>query len=398
MARERKIWQPEDIVHPEDAQYWEDKPDRLEVEEIVKETSGSSEVVEEVKSDLDEHLKDKGNPHEVTAEQVGSYTKEETDGRIGNLDDLETESKENLVSAINELKNETAEIADTSVKTISVGKGLDRIVHYPDENGDINFADDFYIPNRGKVIAEGDMPTYKGLYVKNVSGIYARVETEPLSFVINDEDINSFAGIAVDYDLLWYSNPDNDWWGTEKIVIPINKLSSIPGKDFSSVYFKVTEATTLNTVLFSKEDILENVNSSEYISQTIYGQFLRRYEQGIAVDEKLKTHFESGSVNCAPGSAYDTANDQLSRDYKKNTISGIENDFYYYNDKGTNSKSWVSKGNTISMVMNLKDNILNIKPIPLVYYGYEYDGSGLQYWAKSTLTIMMVPTKIYYYD
>lgn len=46
--KERKIWQPEDIILPEDAQYWEDKPDRLEVEEIVKEISGSSEVVEEV--------------------------------------------------------------------------------------------------------------------------------------------------------------------------------------------------------------------------------------------------------------------------------------------------------------------------------------------------------------
>lgn len=391
--KERKIWQPEDIILPEDAQYWEDKPDRLEVEEIVKEISGSSEVVEEVKSDLDEHLKDTDNPHEVTAEQVGTYTKEETDGRIGNLDDLETESKESLVSAVNELKNETAEIADTSVKTISVGKGLDRIVHYPDENGDINFADDFYIPNRGKVIAEGDMPTYKGIdYITATQADYGRIETDPLSFVINNEDINSFAGIAVDYDLLWYSNPTNNWWGDEKVVIPINKLSSIPEKDFSSVYFKVTEATMLNTVLFSKEDILENVNSDRYISQTIYGQFLRRYEQGIAVDEKLKTYFESGSVNSAS-----VGSTTKYRDYKKDTISITENYFYYYDRSSIyDSKPFVSKGNTISMVMNLKNNILDIKPVPLTYYGYV--GPSMNQILSSTLTIMMVPTKVYYYN
>lgn len=89
----RKEWKDYDIVRPEDAQRWEDKPDLEEIKTIVEETAGSggsSEVVEEVKGDLDEHIKDKNNPHSVTSEQVGAYTKEETDGllaiRDGRLD------------------------------------------------------------------------------------------------------------------------------------------------------------------------------------------------------------------------------------------------------------------------------------------------------------------------
>lgn len=35
----RKIWEWEDIIHPEDAQRWEDKPDNLEVEELIKENA-----------------------------------------------------------------------------------------------------------------------------------------------------------------------------------------------------------------------------------------------------------------------------------------------------------------------------------------------------------------------
>lgn len=86
----RKDWKDYDIVRPEDAQRWEDKPDLEEIKTIVEETAGSggsSEVVEEVKGDLDDHLNDKDNPHEVTAEQVGAYTKEETDDLLSIRDD-----------------------------------------------------------------------------------------------------------------------------------------------------------------------------------------------------------------------------------------------------------------------------------------------------------------------
>lgn len=86
----RKEWKDYDIVRPEDAQRWEDKPDLEEIKTIVEETAGSggsSEVVEEVKGDLDDHLNDKDNPHEVTAEQVGAYTKEETDDLLSIRDD-----------------------------------------------------------------------------------------------------------------------------------------------------------------------------------------------------------------------------------------------------------------------------------------------------------------------
>ena len=50
------------------------------------------------KSDLDIHLADKENPHEVTAEQVGAYTKEQVDDKLSkkadktDLDAFETKA------------------------------------------------------------------------------------------------------------------------------------------------------------------------------------------------------------------------------------------------------------------------------------------------------------------
>lgn len=95
----RKEWKDYDIVRPEDAQRWEDKPDLEEIKTIVEETAGSggsSEVVEEVKGDLDEHLNDKGNPHEVTADQVNAYTKEVVDQKLLGIDDDVSELKDRV--------------------------------------------------------------------------------------------------------------------------------------------------------------------------------------------------------------------------------------------------------------------------------------------------------------
>lgn len=99
----RKEWKDYDIVRPEDAQRWEDKPDLEEVKTIIGETAGSggsSEVVEEVKGDLDEHINDKNNPHEVTAEQVNAYTKEVVDQKLMTVGEGVTQNTE----AIEELE------------------------------------------------------------------------------------------------------------------------------------------------------------------------------------------------------------------------------------------------------------------------------------------------------
>lgn len=95
----RKEWKDYDIVRPEDAQRWEDKPDLEEIKTIVEETAGnggSSEVVEEVKGDLDEHLADKDNPHAVTAEQVNAYTKEVVDQKLADINGDVSELKERV--------------------------------------------------------------------------------------------------------------------------------------------------------------------------------------------------------------------------------------------------------------------------------------------------------------
>ena len=61
-----KTWKDNDVILPSDAQRWEDKPDRDEVIEMV----GDNTL-------LENHINNKNNPHDVTAEQLNVYTKDE---------------------------------------------------------------------------------------------------------------------------------------------------------------------------------------------------------------------------------------------------------------------------------------------------------------------------------
>lgn len=48
---------------------------------------GSGNHIEILEERLDDHVSDRSNPHKVTAEQVGAYTKEETDKIIADAEE-----------------------------------------------------------------------------------------------------------------------------------------------------------------------------------------------------------------------------------------------------------------------------------------------------------------------
>lgn len=84
--------------------------------------NGSSiETVTGSQSKVDTHTNKKDNPHAVTASQVGAYTKAEVDSKTGNLSELSTTDKTDLVKAINEINAKPSSLppdASTTLKGI----------------------------------------------------------------------------------------------------------------------------------------------------------------------------------------------------------------------------------------------------------------------------------------
>lgn len=75
---DRKQWQWSDEVSEVDLQRFENKPTSDEVKDMVETGAGTL---------ITDHVEDKVNPHNVTAEQTGAYTKEKTDEKDKYIND-----------------------------------------------------------------------------------------------------------------------------------------------------------------------------------------------------------------------------------------------------------------------------------------------------------------------
>lgn len=272
--------------------------------------------------------------HAVGVDLTRYYTKEVMDSKLGNLSQLDTENKDNIVMSINEVKSKADKVKTDLQDVLNLKDTIDSKLGQPDIINDLTTggANKVLSAEQGKVLKEGKADvshTHKeftkinsrynspNLVNLNHENAYKNLNIE---FTVNNEKYISLGNLKIkdlvtqtgDYKLaVSIIMSSNKTHGKFKIQSPGDTTNNWTDQ-FQTVYFDINKGVNIyNTVVTIPRTFLESKN---------YEYLYSKLEMRLVITEETKVKIHSIQIKEMPfGILYDI--DTMQNEIR---LSGLE--------------------------------------------------------------------------